>query len=173
MTLQNATEELRRTVETLWEAVSELVLICFEDQPDSSGLAGADQLAEHISEIQADVAAARELCARGDHAAAEWLAPVDRHLHQAGLRFWCDVQAAVPVNRLKAATRRTGGQWPAWHRTVLLSAERLSGPLDEVAAAMNTCWQDACQLLMTEQAAHPGGIAPDAPTAPDQTRRIS
>jgi hypothetical protein len=173
MTLQIATAELHQAVEKLWDALSELVLICFEDQPDSSGLAGADQLAEQISEVQADVAAARELCVQRDRAVAEWLAPADQHLRQAGVRFWRDVQAAVPVNRLQAATRRAGGQWPAWHRSVLQSAERLNGPLDEVAAAMNTCWQDACQLLMTDQAAHAGGISLGPSAAPDQTRRIS
>jgi hypothetical protein len=54
-----------------------------------------------------------------------------------------------------------------------VSAERVNGPLDDVAAAMNTCWQDTCQLLARVQPAHVDGTAVDRQAAPDGIRRIS
>jgi hypothetical protein len=170
MTLQNSAACLQRAVASLWDAVSELALICFEDQPDSAGLAGVDDLSERISELQADVAAARELCARPDRPLADWLAPSDQHLRRADLAFWRDLQAAVPLNRLQVITRRAGGQWPAWLRSIRQSAERVKEPLNDVTAALNACWQDACQQWAPATAA---GITPRPTPAPDQTRRIS
>lgn len=167
--VQAAVGRLAAAVDRLWDAVGELTLIVLEDQPEAEGLAVTDQLVETVSELQGAVAEARARLAvgsaRGLPAVTE-IAPAVVALRAAALRYWRDVRGHEAVAALRAGTRQRGGEWPAWRRSVELSALRCAEPVDDVAAALDACWLEISRL-----AAHP----PDHPhpSHPSSSERSS
>jgi len=146
MTLQSARAQLELAVERTWSAIGELVLITLEDQPTAGSLAVADALAEQISEIQGDLAGVRsELADRTD--LVEALPAVMAGLDDAALRYWQRVRAHGPTAQLRDATRRLGGSWPGWRRSVEQSAQRCEQPFTQTAAALQVCCQEICELV--------------------------
>jgi hypothetical protein len=139
MTLPDARTRLTVAVEELWDAVGELVLITVEDQPAEGALAAADALAEQVSELQGEVAEAREALSDADQL-GPWLPRAAHAIDAATWRYWQGVRAHDPVTRLRAATRRLGEPWPSWQRTTEQSAQRCEEPLASVVHAVRACW---------------------------------
>lgn len=139
MTLQDARTRLAVAVEDLWDAVGELVLITVEDQPGEGSLAAADALVEQVSELQGEVAAARQALADAEGTGA-WLPRSADAIDAASWRYWQRIRAHEPVSRLRIATRRRGDPWPAWQRTTEQSAQRCEEALASVAHAVRACW---------------------------------
>jgi hypothetical protein len=139
MTLQDARARLIVAVEELWDAVGELVLITVEDQPAHGSLAAADALIEQVSELQGEVAEARQVLSDADQP-GPWLPRTTRAVDAATWRYWQRLRAHDPVARLRAATRRLGEPWPSWQRTTEQSAQRCEEPLASVVHAVRACW---------------------------------
>jgi hypothetical protein len=152
VTVQDAIGRLSAAVDELWAALGELVLIVLEDQPEDDGLAVTDQLVETVSELQGAVAEARSRLATGDESPSDRsllaeLPAVATLLGAADARYWRDVRGHEAVVNMRAGTRVRGGDWPAWRRTVELSAMRCAEPLDAVRSALDDCWQQVCRLV--------------------------
>jgi hypothetical protein len=147
MTLLAVHAQLTASVEALWQAVSELVLTVHEDRPGETDLAAVDDLGERVSELQGEVAAARELLQDGDLLVPR-LPEVAAHLDVALLRYWRDLRSYPAVSALRQGVRRQGGESPIWEATVEASAARCEEPFAVIAATLNLCWQEICQQLM-------------------------
>jgi hypothetical protein len=145
MTWQSAEAGLVDAVEGLWQSVSELVLIVFEDQPEDADLAAVDDFTERVSEVQAHLAAARGLL-QGAGRLTQRLPAVHVHLAAATTRYWRDVRAFGPVVELRRVARERGGALPAWLRGVEASARRCEHPLGAATLALNSCWQEICLM---------------------------
>jgi hypothetical protein len=167
--VQEAVGRLSSAVDQLWDAVSELALIVLEDQPEAEGLAVTDQLVETVSEVQGAVAEARAWLAVGSSRGlppVTELAPAVVALRAALVRYWRDVRGHEAVAALRAGTRQRGGEWPAWRRSAEVSALRCAEPMDDVAAALDACWQEVCRLAADapEPARRPGAVARSSPS---------
>lgn len=143
MTRQRAHAELVAAVDELWATVSELVLIALEDAPRSADLAVIDDLVDSVSGLQGDVAAGRELLARGAGPlpAAE-LAQLAQQLVAAATRYWRSIRAHEPVAQLRRAARARNGEWAAWVSSVQESAARCETPLWSAQAACHAAWTE-------------------------------
>lgn len=169
MTLITAEQTLIRAVEQLWQAVCELVLIVHEDRPHDADLAVVDDLAEQVSELQGEVAAARQLLRAAEGRMVAELVPslpqVGAQLDAAGRRYWRWLRSHAPVAELRRTARRNRGcELVGWQQSVEASAERCEEPLAACAAAMHACWQEVC------------GVTPDlasSPPVPADPRRSS
>lgn len=150
MTIQAAQARLGLAAEGLWQAICELVLTVHEDRPDASDLAAVDDLAERVSELQGEVAQARALLS-GGQPIVSWLPGVAAHLQAADLRYWRDLRSFGAVSALRAAARHRGGELPSWAGSVEASAAHCAEPLTAAAVAVNTCWQEICQPLMSRR----------------------
>ena len=145
MTPQRAHAALAASVEELWSAVGELVLIVLEDQPsDSDGLAAADALVERVGELQGEVAAARDALVPVpsevdlERAASRALAEFGGHLHAAVWQYWAQLRAYEPTAQLRAATRRAGGEWIGWRRSVEETAAVCEARFDHVVSTLRS-----------------------------------
>jgi hypothetical protein len=168
VTLQGAQAALATAVEELWSAVTELTVIAQEDRPLSDGLAVADDLAEQASELQGEVAAVRNAVrTNGADLTFARLPEVQAELDAAARRYWQRIRAYDSVANLRRAVLRRGAEWTAWQRSVDQSARRCAEPLAASVAALNTCWQEVCQLLTVAAASHPAGPPPS-----DEHRRM-
>ena len=176
MTLQDASARLAGSVEELWAAVGELVLIVAEDQPRGpgpGGLAVADDLLEAASEVQGDVAAARALLVPEDPAAfVRRLPDVAGHLTAAARRHRGRFLDHPPVARLRSAAHRRGGEWPSWQRSVELTARRCGERADDCGDALLACWREVVQILVPppDLTAPTAGARTGAP--PNPSRRV-
>jgi hypothetical protein len=150
MTLPAVHAQLTAAVEDLWQAVCELVLTVHEDRPGEVDLAAVDDLGERVSELQADVAAARELLRDSDQLVPR-LPEVAAHLDAALLRYWHDLRSYPAVSALRQGVRRQGGESPVWEATVEASAARCEEPFGAIASSLNACWQEICQQPMSRR----------------------
>ncbi len=172
MTLITAQQALSRAVEELWQAVGELALIVYEDRPRDADLAVVDDLAEQVSELQGEVAAARQLLRVAEGRTVAELVPclpeVSAHLDATARRYWRRLRAHTPVAELRRAARSRRGELPGWQHSVDDSAARCEEPLVACAAAMHACWQEVCGT--------PAGLVdtpPARPPVPADPRRSS
>lgn len=173
MTMQGARAQLELAVEGAWAAVGELVLIALEDQPPVGSLAAADDLGEQVSEIQGALAGVRTVLGSGrpagEHAdLPDVLADVLTGLDEANRRYWQRVRAHRPTAQLRDATRRLGGHWPAWQRSVELSALRCEEPFALVDTALQVCCREICESVRTADVS-----AGSLPLSPEPYRRTS
>jgi hypothetical protein len=150
MTLPAAHARLAAAVEDLWQAVSELALTVHEDRPDASDLVAVDDLAERVSELQGEVAAARALLGDGDPIVPR-MPDVAAHLQAAQLRYWRDLRSFPAVSPLRQAARRRGGELPAWVGSVEAGAARCEAPFAGADAALTACWQEICDSPMSRR----------------------
>jgi hypothetical protein len=140
MTLVGAEQVLARAVEQLWQAVGELALTVYEDRPAAADLAVVDDLAEQVSELQGEVAAARGVLRA---ALVPDLPELAAHLDAATRRYWRRMRAYAPVAELRRAARRSGdAELAAWQRSVETGAARCEEPLAACATAVNACWRE-------------------------------
>lgn len=174
--VQEVVGRLAAAVDGLWGAVCELALVVLEDQPEAEGLAVTDQLVETVSEVQGAVAEARlrlAVCSSPDRPAVAELAPAVAALRSASVRYWRDVRGHEAVAALRAGTRQRGGEWLAWRRSAELSALRCAEPMDDVAAALDACWQEVCRLAADAPGPAPrvgaGHRMPQIPTSQIRT----
>jgi hypothetical protein len=121
--------DLAAAVEELWRGVTELVLITLEDQPGDPAPAAVDAFAEQVSELQGEVAAVRTVAA-GPAGPATWSS-----LDAVTWRYWQRIRSFDAVACLRTATRRRGGGWPAWQRSVEQSARSCENALLRSRAA--------------------------------------
>jgi hypothetical protein len=148
VTFSAAADQLSLAVENLWLSVSELALTVQEDRPAASDLAAVDDLAERVTELQADLAAARTFV-RGDCGALVSALPqIAAHIDAASLRYWRDLRSFTALTALRQAARRRGGELSAWQGIVEASADRCEKPLINVTSALNVCWQEICHSSM-------------------------
>jgi hypothetical protein len=168
VTLQTAYCGLSDAVAQLWSAVAELALIALEDRPASDGLAVADDIAEQVSELQGAVAELRDLLGRSPVDLLPRLPAVQAQLDAATVRYWQRLRAHDPIARLRSATRRRGGEWVAWQRSVERSTRNCIEPLSNTAGALNSCWQEVCQRLTSGE---PAALVAGSPSVP--YRRMS
>jgi len=166
MTIEITVTRLRTAVDELWGAVNELALIALEDQPQSPALAAADHLAESVSELQGEVAGARELLSETVSVAQHELPAVfpDVYVHLARFdrRLEREVRGHEAVERVAAAAERARRDWPAWHRSVLESADRLDAPREDVTSAIADCLREVCARPRATQST-PRGRRMDRP----------
>jgi hypothetical protein len=146
MTLPATLAQLTVAVEGLWQSVSELVLIVHEDRPAATDLAAVDDLAERVSELQGDIAEARSLLRDGDTLVPR-LPRLAAHLDAASLRYWRDLRSFPSVASLRQATRRRGGELPAWEASVEASAARCEEPFAVTVSTLNACWHEICHPM--------------------------
>jgi precorrin-6B methylase 1 len=150
MTLEATLAQLADAVEGVWEPVSELTLIVHEDRPRATDLAAVDALAERVSELQGEVAAARAMVRSGD-VLVPGLPRLAAHLDAAQLRYWRDLRSFPAVSALRQAARRQGRELAAWQGSVEASATRCEEPFAVTVAALNACWQEICQPPMSRR----------------------
>lgn len=148
MTVPTIHAQLAGAADDLWQAVAELALTVHEDRPAGSDLAAVDDLAERVSELQADVAAARDMLRDGDPMVPR-LAHFAAHLDAAHLRYWRDLRSFSAVSALRGAARRRGGELPAWQGSVEVGAARCEQPFAVAVATLNAWWQELCQQSMS------------------------
>jgi len=172
VTMQGARAQLELAVEGAWAAVGELVLIALEDQPSAGSLAAADDLAEQVSEIQGALAEVRTTLGTGRAVAPaelpDVLPDVLTGLDAAGHRYWQRIRSHRPTAQLRDATRRLGGHWPAWQRSVELSALRCEEPFALVDTALQVCCREICEHVRSA-----GVSAASLPFPPEPYRRTS
>jgi hypothetical protein len=151
MTLSAAATRLSLALENLWLSVSELALTVQEDRPAASDLAAVDDLAERVSEFQAELSSARTLLAGDDGDDGDLMLALPRiaaHLDAFNLRYWRDLRSLTALTALRQAARRRGGELPAWQRIVEAGADRCEKPLADATGALNVCWQEICHSSM-------------------------
>jgi hypothetical protein len=148
MTVPSIQAQLVGAADHLWQSVSELAITVHEDRPVASDLAAVDDLAERVSELQADVAAARGLL-RDDDPVMPRLAELAAHLYAAHLRYWRDLRSFSAVSALRGAARRRGGELPGWQNSVEAGAARCEEPFAVVISTLNAWWQEICQHSMS------------------------
>jgi hypothetical protein len=68
-------------------------------------------------------------------------------VNQATQHYWQRLRAHEPTAQVRAATRRLGGPWPGWQRSVEQTAVRCEEPFALVAAAVLGCAQEICELV--------------------------
>jgi hypothetical protein len=151
MTLSAAATQLSLALENLWLSVSELALTVQEDRPAASDLAAVDDLAERVSEFQAELASARTLLAGDDRALMLALPRIAAHLDASNRRYWRDLRSFTALTALRQAARRRGGELPAWQRIVEAGADRCEKPLADATGALNVCWQELCHSSMSRR----------------------
>jgi hypothetical protein len=160
VTMQAARAQLELAVEGAWAAVGELVLIALEDQPSAGSLAAADDLAEQVSEIQGALAGARDALTAPSLSPSplpEVLPVVTAGLTEAERRYWQRVRAHGPITHLRVATRRLGGPWPEWRRSVEQTALGCEEPLSQATTAAQLCGQEICDLVRFSRTTSSGG----------------
>jgi sugar phosphate isomerase/epimerase len=164
VSLAASTDELRTRVESLWLTVCELVVTVHEDRPTDSGLAAVDDLAERVSELQADVDDARQAVLRTDTIIVlpGTLPTVSRAVGRAQTRYWRDLCGYEPVRQLRTATRTRGADWHAWRRSVGQALDACEEPLRAAETAVQDAWAGLAELVSL------GLLAPD-PTATSST----
>jgi len=138
---------LGRSLDELWFAVCELVVTVHEDRPAGSDLAVVDDLAERVSELQADVHAARRAAAEPSSTVPQGFDAIGIHLARAGTRYWRDFRAHAPVAHLRAAARSRGVEWQAWRGSVEEAVERIESPLAGATAELRAGWHEVAELL--------------------------
>lgn len=148
MTLSAAAAQLSLAVENLWLSVSELALTVQEDRPAASDLAAVDDLAERVTELQAELAAARTLVGDGGGALVPALPRIAAHIDAANLRYWRDLRSFTALTALRQVARRRGGELSAWQTIVEAGADRCEKPLTDATSALNVCWQELCHSSM-------------------------
>jgi hypothetical protein len=146
MTFTQAHGNLTAAVEDLWRAVGELALTVFEDRPAGCELAVVDDLAERVSELQGDIAAARILLR--DNAAVTTLPTVARHLDAAHRRYWRDTRSYRMALALRRGIRGGNRELHGWRNSVDVGLERCEEPFAATYAVLNTCWQEVCNRSM-------------------------
>lgn len=170
MTMELSIHRFRAAVDQLWSAMGELAIIALEDQPESPALAAADHLAEEVSELQGELACARTLLSGKDGRVSSGLPEVFVLLAQFDRRLDRGVRSHEAVERLAAAASRAGREWPAWHRSVLDSADRLDAPRDDVTIALADCLREVCVRPHALQSA-PGGWETARPQSIEEVNR--
>jgi hypothetical protein len=145
MTQQRARADLIATMDDLWAAVGELVLIALEDAPSPSDLVVVDDLVDTVSGLQGDVAGCRDLVSASPALSAAMLAELQRQLACASLRYWRGLRAYEPTARLRSAARRRGREWTAWLGSVQDSASRCEAPLRAAESACHTAWAEIAE----------------------------
>jgi hypothetical protein len=141
VTQQRAREDLAGTLDALWSAVGELVLIALEDAPRPSDLAVFDDLVDSVSELQGHVAGCRDLLAAdAPTLSAATLADLQHQLAAASHKYWRGIRAYDCVAELRRATRARGSEWTAWFGTVDESAARCEAHLWAAQTACHAAW---------------------------------
>jgi hypothetical protein len=159
VTQQHARTELIGVVDELWSAVGELVLITLEDAPLPSDLAAVDDLVDHVSELQGNVATCRDLLLPDvPRVSASALAELQHELAAATYQYWNGIRAYEAVAELRRATRARGGEWTAWFGSVQESAARCEAHLWAAELACHVAWselvENALPALPDQQTTH-------------------
>ena len=147
MAVLPAEPTLRIAVDRLWQAVGELVLTVHEDRPRAVDLAVVDDFAEQVLELQAGVAAARQLLLDPAGCPASRLPEVSVQLHETSNHYWRRLRAHGPVAELRRAAHRLRGELPGWLRSVDTGVQRCEEPLAACADAVHQCWRELCLRL--------------------------
>lgn len=177
MSMTSALTDLGTALQTLTEAVDELVVTVHEDRPTGSDVAVVDHLVETVSEVQGAVARARTATREAAPVELARLLPdVDESVDEAVVRYWCDLRAHRPSGHLRRTASERGREWQAWQASVERAQDRCSEPLAAARLAVRRGWQEIGELVSLRLLPDPG--PPAAPESADSpftttTRRSS
>ena len=113
-------EELTARVRDLWQGVTELTVIAFEDRPPGVDLIAVDDLCDRVSDLQGLVHELRQTCALdGDQ--TEQLDRAGHLLEAITTSYWRELRAGRPFDDLTVAGRRRSDDLNAWSQSLAVA----------------------------------------------------
>jgi hypothetical protein len=142
-------DELTARVRDLWQAVTELTVIAFEDRPRHVDLIAVDDLCDRVSDLQGLVHELRQACsAEGDP--AEQLDRAGHLLHKITTSYWRELRAGRPLEDLTVASRRRSDELNAWSHSLAVAVAQCEEPLHLATTAWRLSWPELLRIKRTE-----------------------
>lgn len=148
-------DELSLRVRDLWQAVTELTVIAFEDRPHDLDLIAVDELCDRVSDLQGQVHALQGACAGHDDP-GESLPAIGELLEQAGTTYWRELRCGRPLAELTVTGRRRNDEFTAWAQSLGACLQHCEEPLLQATAAWRLAWPE---LLRGRTSRHLAQIA--------------
>jgi hypothetical protein len=143
-------DELTARVRDLWQAVTELVVIAFEDRPPGVDLIAMDELCDRASDLQGAVHELQQACVRRGGDPADSLVTIGELLDQTARTYWRELFSGRALADLTVTGRRRGDELAAWSQSLAVALAQCEEPLTEASKAWRFAWPELLRARQTD-----------------------